>query len=422
MIVARVSALDGDEVTLGVLDRVEDQGTVNDRKGSHGIQRLVAEVAHGGIGAVLGLVGQSRDLYRVVTGGELGEVDVLGGGADGLLVEDSSVGGGDLQSVGGGTHHGIPLHRGGGDTDLGGGKLGALGSPDGVEGHVGGQNGFLGELGGQLVPVTVHAGEPAVEYVALTGRDRQRVELAAHGGRIGQSICTLVAQHEADGVLGRARDLFSPAGVKHGVGLNEGGVEVEGSLQPLVGIPAQENEAVPDGVGGLGGGSAVDHVSVLHHAAAVGVIADGEADLLAEGHDGLAKGQNQVVALQRSGGGTLLVLVEVEGDHVFADGILTRRVVAGARQRELIAAAESQLQFTHLQIVVVDTCFHTLGGGSGVRHLALGSHAQYNGNHHGGNEQHHGDHKGVEPFVHILEKIHSVDILLFVFCVTNVYF
>ena len=371
MIVARVSALDGDEVTLGVLDSVEDQSTVNDRKGGHGIQSLVAEVANGGVGAVLGLVGHGRDLYRVVTRGELGEVDVLGGGAHGLLVENGSVGGGDLQPVGGGTHHGIPLHRGSGDTDLGGGKLGTLGSPDGVEGHVGGQSGFFGKLGGQLVPVTVHAGEPAVEYVALTGRDRQEVELAAHSRLIGQSLCTLVAQHEADGVLGRAGDLFGPAGVEHGVGLNEGGVEVEGGLQLLVGIPAQENTAVLDGVGGLGGGSAVDHVGVLHHAAAVGVIADGEADLLAEGHDGLAKGQNQVVALQRSGGGTLLVLVEVEGDHVFADGILTRRVVAGARQRELIAAAESQLQFPHLQVVVVDTCFHTLGRGSGVRHLAL---------------------------------------------------
>ena len=292
VIVAGVSALDGDEVTLGVLDRVEDQGAVNDRKGGHGIQSLVAEVANGGVGAVLGLVGHGRDLYRVVTGGELREVDVLGGGAHGLLVENGSVGGGDLQSVGGGTHHGIPLHRGGGDADLGGGKLGALGSPDGVEGHVGGQNGFRGELGGQLVPVAVHAGEPAVEYVALTGRDRQEVELTAHGRLIGQSLGTLVAKHEADGILGRAGDLFGPAGVEHGVGLNESGVEVEGGLQLLVGIPAQENTAVLDGVGGLGSRSAVDHVSVLHHAAAVGVVADGEADLLAEGHDGLAKGQD----------------------------------------------------------------------------------------------------------------------------------
>ena len=364
VVVTCVAALNGEQVLLGVLNGVEDQGAVNDSKAGYAIQSLVAEVTGGSIRVILGLVGNGVDLNHVVTGLELGEVHVLGGGAQGLLKENGTVGRGDLQLVAGGTHNGVPLDRGSADGNLGSGKLGALGRPNGVQGNVGGQDGLLGELGGELLTVAVHTGEPAAEDVTLAGGSLQAVELTADGRGIGESRGTLVAQIKVDGVLGGTGNHLSPAGVEHGVGLDEGSGEVEGGLQTLVGVPAQENEAVLLGVGRLGGGFAVDYVSITNHTAAVGIVADGEADLLEEGHNGIAKGQNQGVAVQGGGGGPFLLLDEIEGDLGSVDGVLTRRVVAGARERELIAAAECQLQFSHLQVVVVDTRFSTLRGGS----------------------------------------------------------
>ena len=310
--VAGVTALDGEEVALGVLDRVEDQSAVYDRKGGHAVQGLVAEVAGGDLRGILCLVGHGGDLNDVVAFVEQGKVYVLGGGAQGLVVENRAVGSGDLQLVGRSAHHGVPLHRGGRNGDLGRGKLIALGGPYGVKGGVCGQHRILGELGGQLLALTVHTGEPAVEHVALTQGSVDAVELAADGGGVGNCLGALVAKIKADGVFGGAGDHLRPAGVEHGVGVDEGRGEVEGGLETLVGVPTQKHESVLLGIGGLGGGLTVHDLRVVHHTAAVGVIADGEADLLAEGHDSVAKGQSQGVAVQRGGGGALLVLVEVE--------------------------------------------------------------------------------------------------------------
>ena len=174
-----------------------------------------------------------------------------------------------------------------------------------------------------------------------------------------------------DGVFGSPGDHLSPAGVEHGIGINEGGVKVEGSREALVGVPAQKHEAVLDGISRLGGGFAVHDLRIAHHTAAIGVIADGEADFLTEGHDGVAKGQSQGIAVQSGGGSALLILVEVENDLALVDCILTRRVIAGTCESELIAAAERELQFAHLQVVVVDACFRTLGRCVGVRRLTL---------------------------------------------------
>ena len=371
VIVTGITALDGDEVLLGVSDRIEDQSTVNDRKGGHAVQSLVAEVTDSGIRGILSLVGHGEDLDDVVTCIEFGEVHVLCGGAQRLVVKDGTVGSGNLQLICRSAYHSTPLHRGAGDGDLGGGKLITLRRPYGVEGGVCGQHRILGELGGQLLAVTIHTGEPTVEHVARTLGCHNADESSADGRTIGNSLGTLVARIKVDGVFGSPGDHLRPAGVEHGIGINEGGGEVEGSREAIVGVPAQKHEAVLDGIGRLGGGFAVHDLRIAHHTAAIGVIADGEADFLTEGHDGVAKGQSQGIAVQRGGGGALLILVEVENDLALVDCILTRRIIAGTCESELIAAAERELQFAHLQVVVVDACFRTLGRCVGVRRLTL---------------------------------------------------
>ena len=77
VVVVCVSALDGDEILLGILNGVEDKDAVDDLEVGNSVQSLVLVVSNRGLGALCAVGCDGGDLNGVVTGRHGAEVDLI---------------------------------------------------------------------------------------------------------------------------------------------------------------------------------------------------------------------------------------------------------------------------------------------------------------------------------------------------------
>ena len=331
VLVVLVAAIHGDQVLLCVLNGGENEDAVNNLEVGNSAQCLVLVVTNGGIGVLLGVARGCDDLNGVIACGKGGEVHCNGGLTDVGLVEDlGTVGRLYLDGVGDCAVYRIPFDGGIGNGNSGRSELLAvLCRPNCEQSGVGIKHGAVGKLFGELVPVLIHTDEPADKVVVVAGGGGNAVELAADGGHGLDLGCALVSEYEGCEILSLTDRLFRPTGIDGGV-LGDGGAEIVCGLVGRISIPADEYEAVANGIAGLQSKLAVDNGSILNGRTAGGVILDGVENLLEEGESLTVEIYLESIVLNGGGCGAVLILCKIKGDLGTVNGVLARFVVARA--------------------------------------------------------------------------------------------
>ena len=354
-----ITANNGNQILLSVLNGVEHQHGVDHFEGIDLIQCLVDEVSDGlGVICIAG-VGISNNANLIQASLQGVECHIEGGSTGGLVVDNGitlCVDNGN--AVGSSAGNGTPAQRSGIQLHDGSSQLvaGEVCLPHSEQSGVAIQQHtcFVGV--GQLLTVVGHTDPPALELVALTGHGGQFEQLAAGGGHGCNSLGICVVGIEVDDILA-AQQRFAPTGIQRNIAGNGISAKGKGSLELAVCIPADEYKTIASGVSGFGNSLAVQHGNCFHCLAAVHFIIDGVSNLLQETHGSTVESQGDNLVFHRSDDVLNAFGGEIQSQFLVGQGVCAGLGAALDIQGESITGVQRQGIFLAAGIKVISAMF-----------------------------------------------------------------
>ena len=337
-----VSARYGNVISLCIFNSLEYEKTVDYAERGNSCECLVLIMSYTYLGIIFCVVRFSGYLNNVVACVLCGKVKIAECGCACCAgINCVSVFIGNLDAVGSRTADSTPfdclIAYG---NDRSGKFFTAVLIPNCVKGGVCIEYGVLSICIGKFCTVLVYTYEPTAELVALSFGGRNAVKFTVYRSDRGNSVCTLVAEVEVNGVLGSAKVLSDPTCIYGGVRLDDGCRKVEGGLKSRVGVPADKRTVLLLGILGLGCILSVKDALCSEHSTAHRVKRNRVVNVLQEGHRRTVKHKHYAVAVNGSGCCSVLLSCKVECESVSVYSVLTGLVESLTCNGEFVATVK----------------------------------------------------------------------------------